>query len=249
METLIDLGIIVFLPFMVYRGYRRGAVYTLMTFFTVYIAFSGAVLMSVNFSEPVGRLIQPIVKKEIVLALEDGLQFENVIIDKPVTTEEEENTSYFKPDYLTMSKALQVLSTSRMLSDWEGFVDAANDALYLRAGSFTGSVTDEISTVMGREMARVVILMITFNLIMAVWLLATRRFKMNFEGDAAKMNGYTGAVMGFMTGMLLVSAFAWITRDTIVPSSGVSRTVLYEIFAIYSPLEAIAANYTIQLDL
>lgn len=263
METLIDLGIVIFIPFMVYRGFRRGTVYSLMTYLVVFLSFSCAVFLSENFSEQVGRLIQPVVKTKIVAALEDGLKFENIIIERPSSAQNEEETSeetteetteevtppFAQPDYLTITRALQVLSNSYAVSDWKGFVDHAQSKLLFTSVDFTGSVTTEISSVMAQEMARVGILAITFTMLFSLWLLLMRRFKITFKGDTQKMDGYAGAVLGFMVGMLLVFVFAWITRYTLISSTGVSRTLFYEGFARFTPLDSLAEKFKVLLDL
>ncbi len=254
MEILIDVAILFFIPFMMYRGFRRGAIYSFMTFIAVFSAFCFAVLLSENFSEPVGRLIQPVVKQEIVTVLEDALKFEDIIIEQDSTgTVELEDESglytFIQPEYLTMTRALQILSNARGLDQWAGFVEQARKSLYIAAVTFEGSVTEEISSVMGREMARTWILAISFTVLTALWLLLTRRFKIKFEGETAKIDSYAGTVIGFCVSLLMIYIFAWITSGTIIKPSGVSSTMLYEFFATFTPLDSIAQRYMVELDI
>lgn len=254
MEILIDVVIVFFIPLMIYRGYRRGAIYTFMTFCVVFFAFCAAVFLSKNFTEPVGRFLQPVVKREIVAVLEESLKFEDIIIeyDGTGTVELEDESgvySFIQPEYLTMTRAFQILSTARDLEDWSGFVEQARKSLYITAVTFEGSVTEEISSVMGREMARVWILAISFTVITALWLLLTRRFNIKFEGETAQMNAYAGAVIGFCASILLIYIFAWITSGTIIKPSGVTSTMLYEFFSTFNPLDNVAQRYMVELDI
>lgn len=254
MEILIDVVIVFFIPLMVYRGYRRGAIYTFMTLWAVFFAFCAAVFLSENFSEPVSRLVQPVVKGEIITVLEEALKYEDVIIEKDgsgtVELEDESGVyAFIQPEYLTMTRALEILSNSRALERWAGFVEQARKSLYIAAPTFDGSVTEEISTVMGREMSRVWILAISFTVITALWLLLTRRFNIKFEGETAQMNGYAGAVIGFCASLLLIYIVAWITSGTLIKPSGVSSTMLYEFFATFNPMDGVAERYMVELDI
>lgn len=255
MEILIDLAIVAFIPFMIFCAYHRGAIYTVFTLISIILSFSAAVFFSVNLSEPVGRLIQPVVKKELISVLENALRYENIIIETPVPStgneseEEEEVQTLIQPEYLSMVRALQLLKSDRSLDKWRGFVEQAENELYAQAYLFSGSVTVEISSVMGEEMARVCIFIMVFCLLFSMWLLLTRRFKVKFEGDTALIHSYVGAFLGFIAALLLIYVFAWITKGTILSSSSVTKTVLYEFFAKNTPLDLIAGKYMVLLDL
>lgn len=254
MEILIDVAIVAFIPLMVYRGYRRGAIYTFMTSIVVFTAFCAAVFLSENFSESVGRLIQPVVKREIVTVLEEALKFEDVIVDHdgiPTVEVEGENEPYAftKQEYLSMTRALEILSTSRAMDRWAGFVEQTRKSLYIAAVTFDGAVTTEISTVMGEEMARVWIMVISFTVLTALWLLMTRRLKLKFEGETAIVNANAGAVIGFCLSILLIYVFAWMTSGTIVKPSGVTSTMLFEFFSTFNPLENTAHRYMVEIDI
>lgn len=253
METLIDLGIIIFIPLMVIRGYFRGGILSICSFFTVFVAFMGATLISNNFCEPVGRLVQPVIKTAIMDVLETRLAYENIIIEKPtenVETEEEGESAWNAPEYLSMTRAIQILEGDYSLEKIHGFLDVARDTLLYNSGQYVGSVTDVISTVLGREIARVGIFVVSFILTMAVWLLFSRILAKIFKFPGlAEINAIVGAGMGFFMGVLLVSVFAWATGGGIIPYEGVERTIIYEFFVKYSILDSLALASSINLDL
>lgn len=249
MEVLIDLGIVIFIPLMIFRGYRRGGILSLMSFLTIFVAFSGATILSVNFCEPVGRLVQPVVKEIITDVLYDALKNENIIIDATIsTTKESEDGS--TAEYLTLTRAFQILTASKDIDKLDGFVQTAKETLLLGTVQMSGSATEMISTVIGREIARVGIFLISFALIMAFWMLLTRAIKIILKIPGFKeANAYAGAIIGFMMGILLVFVFAWITKGTIISWESMSRTMLYEYFAKNTPMDMLAQAYEINLDL
>ncbi|MFI3252833.1 MAG: hypothetical protein R3Y63_00625 [Eubacteriales bacterium] len=251
METLIDLVIVIFIPIMMYRGYRRGGILTLMTFFTLFVAFHGAVFLSTNLAEPVGRFIQPIVKDVITDVLEDALKFENIVIEAPSNTNEiEEEESTTTQEYLTMARAFQILIKSQDLAKIEGFIDKARTELLTGAQEQIGSVTDGISSVIGLEIARVVTFSLSFSVLFIFWLLLTRAINIVFKiPGLAQVNAISGACIGLFLALMLVYVFAWITPGGIIPWSDVEKTLLFEYFAKKNPLELLAPNYQVELDI
>lgn len=251
MEIWIDVVILLFIPLMMYRGYRRGGILTLMTFFTIFVAFIGASFLANNFAQPVGRLVQPVVKEMITDILEDALKYENIIIEAPTESVESEEgqNSLYSQEYLSMTRAIQILTQSHELDKIEGFVTIAWNTLVLEAKEYTGSVTDGISTVIGFEIARVGIFIMSFLVLFILWLLLTRAINFAFKlPGLSQVNAITGAGIGLFMALLLVYIFAWITNGTIIASDGVARTFLYRFFANNSPLDFIASTYEINLD-
>lgn len=256
METLIDLGIVVFLPLMIYRGYKRGVIMGICGVLTLYMAFMGASFLSNNFHEPVGRLIQPVVKQMIVEVLEEQLKNENIIVEAPVEAlgsgliPEDTVQVEGSKEYLSLSRALSLLGASHDLEKLHGFVAMAEKALNEQPGNYVGSVTDMISTVIGREIARVVVFSVSFLLCMTLWLLFSRVLVSVFQLPIlAEINGYLGAAVGFILAIFLIYVFAWATGGTVIDWDGVEHTVLYEFFVKTSPLDALAQASSISLDL
>ncbi len=256
MESWIDFAIVLFIPLMMYRGYRRGAIMMIMTFCTIFVAFFGATFLSNNFSDSVGRLIQPVIKDMITEVLEDRLKHENIIIEAPTetlveeTTEEEGTVSLVPQEYLTLSRALQILTSSQQLTQIEGFVDMASDALLFGGVSYIGSVTDGISTVIAKEIARVLIFTSSFLVIFILWLLLTRALKLMFKiPGLSQANVAVGTGIGLFLALLLVYVFAFITRGGLIAWDDVEKTILFEYFAKYNPLDSLAQSYQVDLDL
>lgn len=255
METLIDVGILIFIPIMVYRGYRRGGILTICGFATVFVAFMGATYLSNNLCDPVGRLLQPVIKESITQVLEEALRFENILVEAP--QEVLSNNPVQVPEdaaptqeYVTMTRALSILEKSIDLEPIEGFIAMAKETLVRFEDQYVGSVTDIISTVLGREIARVGIFCVSFLFLVSMWLLFSRILAAIFKFPGlAEMNAIVGAGMGFFLAILLVSVFAWATGGGIIPWEGVERTVLYEFFVKNCPLEGVAKAYSVDWDL
>lgn len=244
MEAMIDLGILAFLPFMTYRGYRRGGIVSICSFLTIFVAFIGAVFVANNLCDSVGRLVQPVVKEVITTTLEDTLKFEDVLLEPESTDATEEGGT--KKEVISMSRALYLLEITLKEDRLQGFLDLAKSTVDYNSES----VTEEISTVIGREIARVVVFIVSFLFIMTFWVLGTRAIKIVFKAPGlAQINGIVGAFFGFFMGLMLVYVFAWATRGGVVPWEEVERTVLYEYFANHTPLDLLAQVSDVELNL
>lgn len=256
MEALLDLVIVLFIPLMAYRGYRRGAVVSVCSFLTVIVAFVGATVLSNNLCDSVGRLLQPVIKEVIVEELESRLQFENILVEappevitnNPITVPEDAQVQ--KQEYVTMTRALSILEASVAMEKIEGFIVMAKETLIRYEDQYVGSVADIISTVLGREIARVGIFIISFLFLSAMWLLFSRILVALFKFPGlAEINGIVGGSMGFLSGVLLVCVFAWATGGTVIPWDGVNKTMLYEFFVKNTPLNGLASAYSVPFDL
>lgn len=252
MERWIDFAIVIFIPLMMYRGFRRGGVMMVMTFCTIFVAFFGASFLANNFSDSAGRLLQPIIKEMITEVLEDALKHEDILIEAPKETEvvEENSNPLIKQEYLSLTRALQILTSSRQLSQIEGFVDLAQETLLFQGVSYVGSVTDGISNVIAREISRALIFIASFLVIFILWLLLTRALKLVFKlPGLSQVNVVVGTTFGLFLALSLVYVFAFATRGGILSWESVEKTILYEYFAKYNPLDTLAENYEINLDL
>lgn len=256
MEAILDFGIAAFIPVVTFIGYRRGGIISICNFLTVFIAFFGAVIISNNFCGPVGRLVQPVLKEVLTTELEKKLAYEDILIEVPMEelsndlkdslTGEESGVQ----EVITLERALMVLTSSTNLQYLEGFIAQANKSLWAEAAKYTGSVTELISTVVGREVARVGIFIVSFLVLMAVWLLGTKAIKIAFKMPGlARINAMTGAAMGLLTAVLLVHIFAWITSGGIISEEETKRTVLYEFFAKNALLDSFTTVKNYDLDL
>lgn len=255
MESWIDFIIVLFIPLMMFRGYRRGGIMMIMTFCTIFVAFFGACFLSNNFSDSVGRLVQPIIKDMITEVLEDRLKHENILIEAPTDTvvgdgTEEGVVSLIPQEYLSLSRALEILTSSQQLTQIEGFVAVAREALLFEGESYIGSVTDGISTVIAKEIARVLIFISSFLVIFILWLLLSRAMKIVFKlPGLSQVNVAVGTGLGLFLALLLVYVFAFITRGGLISWDDVEKTILFEYFAKYNPLDGLAQSYQVDLDL
>lgn len=259
MEVFLDLGIVIFIPFMIYRGYRRGAIKALCGFLAVFVAFFGATFLANNLYLPVGRLVQPVVRQVITQVLEETLG-EDVLIEPPVVAEGVDDNPFLsgvvteeeveEDQYISLDRALGALQTTPQLAFIQGFLQQATDLVEQNKSTLVGSVTEMISTVVGYEIARQGIFVVAFIFLMAIWILFSRVLdKVADLPGLAQINGVIGGLLGFLTGGLLVFVFAWCTRGGVVPTAGVERTTLYELFATYSPLDMLARFSDVELDL
>lgn len=256
METLIDLGIVAFIPIMIYRGYKRGIIMGICGFLSIYVSFMGASFLSNNFYEPVGRLVQPVVKEIIVDVLEEQLQFENILVEAPVEAlgsglvPGEYMETEGVQEYLGLNRALSLLGSSEKLKKYHGFISIAEDILTTQSSHYVGSVTDVISTVIGREIAKLMVFSVCFVLALTLWLLFSRVLVLVFQLPVlAEINGYLGAALGLFLALFVIYVFAWVTGGTLISWAGVERTVLYEFFVKTSPMDALAIATDVSLDL
>lgn len=249
MQVWIDLGIVLFIPFMVFRGYKKGGILTFFSFLTVFVAFGAATVVSTNLCESVGRLLQPAIKASITVVLEDRLKNESIVIEEPQGMSEEE-LGLSSDQYLTMSRALSLLESAVELDKISGFISSARSTLIMNASEYVGSVTDIISTVLGREIARTLLFVCTFVLSMAAWILFSRVLALIFKFPGLKeINEIIGCGIGLFLALLLIFVFAWITAGGIFSWEEVQKTILFEFFVKNNPLDSFASSYSINLDL
>lgn len=254
METLIDIGILIFIPLMVYRGYRRGAVLSICGFLSVFVAFSIASATANNLCDSVGRLVQPVIKEMITEVLEVRLQHQNILIEPeadPLTgSSSGDNVSDDGKVYITVSSALEILEDSVDLKKIRGFIDMATEIFETEKDNYVGSATDQISTVVGREIARAAIFIIAYVFTMAAWLLFSRVLAVIFKFPGlAQINEIVGGTMGFLLGISLISIFAWATGGGVIPQDAVENTLLYEFFVKNNLFNSFDTTSTINLDL
>lgn len=254
METLIDIGILIFIPLMVYRGYRRGAVLSVCGFLSVFVAFAIASSTANNLCDSVGRLVQPVIKEMITDVLEVRLQYQDILIEPESTpmigTSSGDAETEDTREYISVTNALTILEDSVDLKKIHGFIDMAKEIFETEKDKYVGSATDQISTVVGREIARAAIFIIAYVFAMAAWLLFSRMLAVIFKFPGlAQINEIVGGTMGFLLGVSLVSIFAWATGGGIIPLDTVENTFFYEFFVKNNLFDSFASASTINLDL
>lgn len=239
MVPLYDLFILIFIPLLAYRGYKRGAFLSICGFLMCIVAFLGATFVTENLHEPVSRLVQPVVKQAITEVLEEALEGKNLLVEPPDDLEEGEDPETYQ--YITVEYAFLFLESAPALEKYSGLIQVAKESLTEGVNDFAGSASDVISEFIGTKVARAAIFTVSFLLLLFIWSLSTKTLNLVFKLPfLAEFNQVIGAGIGFCLAVLLIFVGTWVTKGSIIPWSDIDKTLLLQLFAYYNPLESLA---------
>lgn len=250
MSLLLDGFILLFIPLLAFRGYKRGAFLSICGFLMIFVAFWGASFLTNNLQVPVGRLIQPVVKMGITTVLEEALEETNLLLESPV--DDEGNPEELPPNtqLISISYAFTFLENAESLSQLSGFIESAKDSLTENVEAQKGEAVDVISEFIGQEVARVALFFVSYLLITFIWALSSKTLNLVLKLPVlSQINGGIGAALGAMIGIFWVYIVIWITKGTIIAWDIIDGSFFANFFAYHSPLDGLAAMTGITLNL
>lgn len=235
---IFDVVILAVLALFSFLGSRRGFVLTLCGFLAVFVAFFGASFLSELLCEPVGRLIQPVLETSITQTLEETVDDSRWQLERPDGSQEEDDPEQSGLPQLPVSEALAALEDSKL---YKAFGDSLETALKEGVLKATSTAAAAIAGYLARELARMVLFLIAFVVVLLAWVMLSHALDLAFRLPVlSSVNRGLGGVMGFVKGALIVFIACWLLKGNLIPQKAVEHTLLLKFFCENSPLSLLA---------
>lgn len=220
---IFDIVIAALLLLAVRRGYQKGFVLTLCGFLAIFVAFIGATVVSNALAEPVARTMRPVVEHQIQLVLEEKTS-EGIHSAEP----EEERPP------IPLQEALELLKGSKL---YKGFADAFQKAMNDGLVAATANAARVISDYIARQLAQMLLFLVSFVLLLAVWYLISHALDLAFRLPVlSALNHWSGAALGLFRGGLLIFIACWLLKGSVLPQDAIRNSYLLKFFCTVSPL-------------
>lgn len=231
---IFDLVLASILLFAAIQGYRRGFILTLCGFLAIFVAFFGATFLSNALAEPVSEAIRPAIETSITQSIEQSL--------------EEHGHSSFSPSggeadgvpALSLDEILQLLQDSSLV---QYFSKALYNALGHGVLEMTSDAVHTMSAYIAREIARLILFLLCFFLVLGGWFLLSRTLDLAFRLPVlSTLNHWSGAALGLCKGGVLLFIACWLFRG-LIPPPAIEQTVLLRLFCTTNPLSLMAVFF------
>lgn len=237
-----DLIILALLAFATWRGCRRGFILALCSLLAVFVAFIGAAFVSNLLAQPMSRLIQPALEHSIAQVLEEqvdrvGQQPPDLSLPASSSGEGEEEAY----DWLAQLPVDEVLSALQESGLYKGLVKPIQEAVHGGVMEITGSAAQAVARYLALELARLLLFLISFGVILILWLLLSHALDLAFRlPGLSALNQTLGGLFGLLKGALIVFIAVWLLRGSLISREAVDGTLLLRFFATNSPLSLLA---------
>lgn len=230
---IFDAVIAILLLLAVLRGYQRGFVLTLCGFLALFVALIGAVVVSNVLTEPVSRTIRPVIEQNI-----QQIFLENFPQDAPApdfsTSQDESGQPSNAALDVSLQEALELLKDSKL---YKGFADAFQKSVNNGMVAASANAARVISDYIARQIAQMVLFLVAFILILALWLLFSHALDLAFRLPVlSALNRWSGAALGLLRGMLLMFIACWLLKGSLIPQAAIQNSYLLNFFCADSPL-------------
>lgn len=228
---IFDLVIAILLVLAVFQGYRRGFVLTLCGFLAVFVAFFGATILSNALAEPVSHAITPVIENQISNSIHETLEEQGYQFEEPQPGQEEETPA--PEDQFSLDQILNMMKDSALI---QSFSDAIRGAVNEGVVEVTTSAAQAIASYIARELARMVLFLISFVLVLVAWTLLSRALDLAFRLPVlSTLNHWSGAAVGLLKGGVLLFIACWLLRE-LFPAEVVEQSYLLKFFCTTNPL-------------
>lgn len=220
-----DLAVVFILLFFAWRGYKTGLVLTLCSCLTIFVAFIGATLVSNTLAEPVARTVQPLVEEHVLQFLED----QEVIPPSALL-----DSSALGEFQVPLEDALDALKESVL---YRGFADTIQESLNNGMVAATANATRIISDYVARQLAKLVLFLVSFLLILVLWSILSRVLDLAFHLPIlSTFNRWSGGVLGLLKGALILFIACQLLKSSFLPLEAIQQSYLLKYFCTASPL-------------
>ena len=200
------------------RGRMRGFILTLCGFLTIFVAFIGALVVSEFLADPVAQLLFPAVEQAILTVLEQG--------------------AAIAPDELPIAAVLESLHSVPFFA---GLAEMCQSALDDRSYLFTGSAVFAVSLFFSRQLARIILFVLSFIAILIVWWIMSHALDLAFRLPILNfINRLGGLVLGFAQGIALCFILCWLLKDSYITPEAIDGSFLLPYFCGENPLANIS---------
>lgn len=235
MSLMLDLAVLAVLALFAWRGARKGLILTLCGLLAVAVAFFGSFWISDRLCEPVGEFIQPyvtsymekLVDRSLGQSTDSNPDTEDTIFPQitPDTSEEEQTESAA----LSLDELLTQLQDSKLLY---GILQPAAEAVKAEAFAAATSVIAALATQLSVQLARVLLFLVSFVLLLLVWWLLSHMLDLAFRLPVLHtFNRAGGLLLGLVKGVLLLWVVCFAIRVfELIPSDVTEQTLLFSLF-------------------
>lgn len=248
---IIDIVILIVLAICAFLGYRKGFILTLASFLAVFIAFFGATYLSDLLCEPAASLLQPAVESVVTKAIEsaapDGLLTPSEQpLDPAVATLLPPDPDENEPTEILVSidqilEALEGLSLFDQYINFDGFLQSFRDTIDSSIQQSIAATGREISLYIARELARAILFLVCFLLILALWSLVSHMLDLAFKLPVlSTVNAVSGLLLGLVKGLCLVFIVVFLVKSALLTPEFTKRTFLLRFFAETNPFALIS---------
>lgn len=206
-----------------WRGYRRGFILTLCGFLAIFVALIGATVVSNVLAEPAAHSIRPIVEHHIQRVLDE--QAAEALSSASQTAEHVP---------LPLQEALDTLKGTKL---YRGFADAVQKSVNDGMVAATANAARIIADYIARQLAQIVLFLISFLLILILWFFISHALDLAFRLPVlSTLNRWSGAVLGLLRGGLLLFIACWLLKGSLLPQDAIQNSYLLNFFCTASPM-------------
>lgn len=208
-SLILDLVIVAVLLVFIILGAYRGFVLTLCGLLAVFVAFIGASFASNALCDPVAEAIRPSIESHIEGVLTKSIQQQAGGSLAGETAQAKD---------LPLNNVLETLKSSGI---YKSLADSFQNAVKSGVATVTGSAAQSLAAYVARELARTVLFVLAFIVILLLWFLLSHALdlvaKLPVLSTANRIGGGAiGAVKGFL--ILCVCAWALYTVLDLIPA-------------------------------
>ena len=240
MQYLIfDAVIALLLVLAVWRGYRTGFILTFCGFLAIFVALIGASVVSSVLAQPVSQAISPMIESSIQHAVEEKLQSPDAFGSEsdtqlPAWSSGQDASQESPASDLPLQEILDLLQESPLYRGFAGALQTAVDAGLVSA---TANATIVISEYIAGQVARMVLFVVSFVLILILWFFGSHALDLAFKLPVlSSLNRWGGGALGLFKGALLIYVACWLLKGSFLPQEAIQRTYLLRFFCTSSPL-------------
>lgn len=221
---IFDAVIVGLLLLAVWRGYKKGFVLTLCGFLALFVAFIGATVVSNALAEPVARSIRPIVEQQI----------QQVLDEKASSAAAAAGETAAEHISIPLQEALDLLKDTKL---YKGFADAFQKSVNDGMVAATANAARVISDYIARQVAQMLLFLVSFVLLLAAWYLISHALDLAFRLPVlSALNRWSGAALGLFRGGMFIFIACWLLKGSVLPQDAIQNSYLLKFFCTVSPL-------------
>lgn len=193
---IVDIVIVLILIFFAWRGARKGLILTLFSMLGLVVALLGARFLSSTFYEPVSDIIQPGIYQSVKDLEEKALGGFDLELNETLD-----------------SSADSLIDILREQDLFPGLTDLLESAVEKDSVNSSGglSATETLSTYLAQLLARLVLFVLGFIVILLLWFLISRALDLAFRLPILNVvNVVGGLILGLVKAIIIVVILVWV---------------------------------------
>lgn len=236
---IFDLLVLLVLILTAVQGYRRGFVLTLCGFLAVFVAFIGAGVLSDALAGPVSQAIRPAIEESVSQSLQQSLEDQGFSLPEASAPQGETGASEPGADF-SLDEVLGLLQSSELVQRFSQAIhQAVSDGVLKVTSTAAAAVADYIA----QEIARMVLFLLCFALILVGWFLLSHALDLAFKLPVlSTLNQWSGAAIGLVKGCAILFIVCWLFRG-LFPQEAVDQSILLRFFCTTNPFLLIASIF------